>query len=97
MSDEATPARPSGASDGTESTGGRRTHSHIVLRSEVTHHGDPHVLGEHLCVEVTALLERWGHECDMTVVEQTEVLFPGDSLSRNLPAICPHRPARGAP
>jgi hypothetical protein len=95
MSDEATRARQPDAGDEIEPTD-RRSHSHIVLRSEVTHDGDPLVLGEHLCVEVSALLERWGHDCDSTTVETAEVVLPGDGVSRHLPAIGRMVPGRQA-
>jgi hypothetical protein len=86
MSDESSSAGQVVAGDD-ELARERRTHSHITLRTEVTHDGDPQVLGEHLCVEVCALLDRWGHDCDSTVVDSAEIMLPGDDLSRHLPVI----------
>jgi hypothetical protein len=79
-----------------EPVGRRRSHSHVTLHVEVNHDGDPHVLGEHLCVEIYALLDRWGHNCDSAVVDQAEVVLPGDNLSPHLPAIG-HVSERGRP
>jgi hypothetical protein len=61
---------------------GQRTRSRITLTIDIAHDGDPRVLGEHLALELEAIVDRSDR---IDVVDgpraDAEVIQPGDELS----------------
>lgn len=70
---------------------GERALSRITLDIDVIHDGEARSLGEHVAVEINALLERWGADCESVAVTEVHIVHRGDRQSRDRPALgCEH-------
>lgn len=66
---------------------GQRTWSRLTLTIDLAHDGDPQVVGEHLALELVAVVDRSDRIDVMDGPDVTAaVVEPGDELSERLPA-----------